>query len=62
MLIPKQKLFNDAAEGDFHCVVKYCVYDTDDCAFVINKIYDTYDTKEQCQNAIDFCGRFRLVS
>lgn len=62
MLIPKQRLFNDAPEGDFHCVVKYFVYDTDDCAFVVNKIFGAYDTKEQCQAAIDFCGKFRLVS
>ena len=62
MLIPKQRLVNDAAEGDFHCAVKYSVYNTDECAFVINKVFGTYNTKEECQNAINFCGQFRLVS
>lgn len=62
MLIPKQRLVNDADEGDFHCVVKYSVYDTDDCAFVLNKIFGTYDSKEECQNAINFYNGFRLVS
>ena len=58
MFIPKQRLYNDAAEGDFHCTVKYSVYDTDDCAFVINKVFSVYDTKEECQNAIDFFYSF----
>ena len=62
MLIPKARLYNDAEEGDFHCSVKYSVYDTDDCAYVINNIYGVYDTKEQCQEAIEFTGKFRLVS
>ena len=62
MFIPKQRLVNDAEGDDFHCVVKYAVYDTDDCAFVENKIFGVYDTKEECQKAIDFCGGFRLVS
>ena len=62
MLIPKQILVNDAEEGGFHCTVKYSVYDTDDCAFVQNKVFGVYDTKEECQNAINFCSGFRLVS
>ena len=62
MLIPKPRLYNDAGEGDFNCTVKYSVYDTDDCAYVENKIFGIYNTKEECQHAIDFCGGFRLVS
>ncbi len=62
MLIPRGLLYNDAEEGDFHCVVKFSVYDTDECAFVQNKVFGLYDTKEACQKAIDFCGGFRLVS
>ena len=54
MLIPKQRLVNDAPEGEFHCVVKYSVYDTEGCAFVLNNIFGNYDTKEECQNAINF--------
>jgi len=62
MLIPKQRLVNDAPEGEFHCVVKYSVYDTEGCAFILNNIFGNYDTKEECQNAINFCNGFRLVS
>ena len=62
MLIPKQRLYNDADEGDYHCVVKYSVYDTEECAYVVNNIFGIYDTKEECQKAIDFCSGFRLVS
>ena len=62
MLIAKQRLINDANEGEPHFVVKYSVYDTDDCAFVLNKNFDVYDTREECQNAINFCNGFRLVS
>lgn len=61
MLIPKQRLYNDAAEGDFHCTVKYSVYDTDDCAFVENKVFSVYDTKEECQNSIDMFNSFSIV-
>ena len=62
MLIAKQRLVNDAPEGGFHCVVKYSVYDTEGCAFVLNNIFGNYNSKEECQKAIDFAGGFRLVS
>lgn len=61
MFIPKQRLYNDAAEGDFHCTVKYSVYDTDDCAFVLNKVFSVYDTKEECQKLIDLFNSFSIV-
>ena len=63
MLIPKQRLINISEEGNEPVFeVKYAVYDTDDCAFVENKIFGVYNTKEECQNAINFCNGFRLVS
>ena len=61
MLIPKQRLYNDAPGCDFHCTVKYSVYDTDDCAFVENKIFSVYDTKEECQNEIDLFNSFSVL-
>lgn len=60
MLIPKARLYNDEAADDFHCTVKYSVYDTDDCAFLENKFFTVYDTKESCQNAINNFNKFSI--
>ncbi len=61
MLIPKQRLYNEATEEDFYCTVKYSVYDTEDCAFVENQIFTIYDTKEECQKDINIYNSFKII-
>lgn len=61
MLIPKQRLYNEATEEDFYWTVKYSVYDTEDCAFVENQIYTIYDTKEECQKDINIYNSFKII-
>lgn len=61
MLIPKQRLVIETRGEQDYCVAKYTVYDTDDCAFVENKAFGNYDTKEECQKDIDLFNSFSLV-
>lgn len=61
MLIPKSRLVMENREGQDYCVTKFSVYDTDECGFVENKAFTTYDTKEDCQKAIDFYNSFSVV-
>ena len=61
MLIPKQRLVIETRDEQDYCVAKYTVYDTDDCAFVENKVFGNYDTKEECQNDIDLFNSFSMV-
>ena len=34
MLVPKQRLQTEYRDGQSYCIVKYSVWDTDDCAYV----------------------------
>ena len=61
MLIPKQRLELEDRDGQQYCVVKYSVYDTDDCAFIENKAFTLYDTKEECQEQINLFNSFHIV-
>ena len=61
MLIPKQRLELEDRDGQQYCVVKYSVYDTDDCAFIENKAFTLYDTKEECQDQINLFNSFHIV-
>ena len=63
MLIPRQKLCTEVDEkGNSVPVVKYFVYDNVDCAFVVNRTFSCYNTKEECQEAIDFYEGFKIAS
>jgi len=61
MLVPKERLILEEREGQQYCVSKYFVYDTDDCAFVENRFFKQYDTKEDCRKAIDYFNSFSIV-
>ena len=61
MLIPKQRLELEDRDGQQYCVVKYSVYDTDDCAFIESKAFTLYDTKEECQEQINLFNSFHIV-
>lgn len=61
MLIPKQRLTLEDRDGQQYCTTKYCVWDTDDCAFVENKFFKQYDTKEDCQQDIKYFNSFSIV-
>lgn len=61
MLIPKQRLHTEDRDGQPYCVVKYSVWDTDDCAYVENRFFKYYDTKEECQKEIDFFNSFSII-
>ena len=61
MLIPKERLHLESKDEEQYCVTKYYVWDTDDCAFVENRYFTFYNSKEDCQAAIDFFNSFKLV-
>ena len=61
MLVPKERLILEERDEQQYCVTKYFVYDTDDCAFVENRAFTHYDTKEECQKVIDFFNSFSIV-
>lgn len=61
MLIPKQRIYNDSSEGEFNCTVKYFVYDNEECGYLENHFFTHYDTKEDCQKAIDLFNSFNIV-
>ena len=61
MLIPKESLILEDRDGQQYCVTKLFVYDTDDCAFVENKFFTQYDTKEECQKAIEYFNSFSII-
>lgn len=61
MLIPKSRLITNRDSGELQCEVKFSVYDTDECGFILNRVFDVYDTKEECQKAIDFYNSFSIV-
>lgn len=58
MLIPKPRLCH---EGDGPVEVKFFVWSVDDCGFIENKIFGKYDTKEECQAAIDYANSFHVI-
>lgn len=61
MLIPKERLHVEEKDEEQYCTTKFYVWDTDDCAYVENRIFSYYNTKEECQKAIDFFNSFKLV-
>lgn len=61
MLIAKERLFVEEKDEEQYCTTKFFVWDTDECAYVENKFFSHYDTKEECQAAIDFFNGFSIV-
>ena len=61
MLIPKARLHTEENNNEQVCVVKYYVWDTDECGFIVNRVFSFYDTKDECQKAIDFYNSFSIV-
>lgn len=61
MLIPRSRLVNCRDSGKLQCGVKFSVYDTDKCEYIMNRVFDIYDTKEECQKEIDFYNSFSIV-
>ena len=62
MLVPRSRLINNRDSGKLKCEVKFSVYDTDECGFIINRVFDVYNTKEECQAAINFYNSFSIVN
>ena len=62
MLIPKQRLHTEDHNGQSYFVVKYYVWDTDDCGYIENKAFSFYDTKEERQKQIDLFNSFHIVN
>ena len=62
MLVPRSRLINSRDSGKLKFEVKFSVYDTDKCGYIINRVFDVYDTKKECHAAIDFYNSFSIVS
>lgn len=61
MLVPKERLVLEERDEQQYCTTKFFVYDTDDCAFVENRFFTQYESKEDCKKAIDFFNSFSIV-
>lgn len=61
MLIPKMRLHKEEVSDENVCSMRYYVYDTDDCAYVVNRFFTHYETREECQKQIDFYNSFKVV-
>jgi len=61
MLVPKIRLCSEFIDGQEYCSQKFCVWSIEDCAFVENRFFTHYDTKEECQSAIDMFNSFHIV-
>ncbi len=63
MLIPRLKLCTEVdKDGNKIPTTKYFVWDNIDCTYIENRTFSCYNTKEECQEAIDFYNSFEIVS
>lgn len=61
MLIPKQKVSLLEIESQEYRISCYMVFDTEECAFVENRTFSVYATKEECQSDIDFFNSLNVI-
>lgn len=61
MLVPKIRLHSEFIDGVEHCSMQYCVWSVEDCGFIMNRFFTHYNTKEECQSAIDMYNSFHIV-
>ena len=61
MLVPKQRLHNSNIYGNIVCTIKYYVWDTEKKDYVENSTFSFYDTKEECQEAIDWFNSLAVI-
>ena len=61
MLIPKLMLHSEIIDGEEYCSQKFGVWSEEDCGFIENKFFTCYDTREECQSAIDMFNSFHIV-
>ena len=61
MLIPRAKLYTETQNDEKYCTVKYFVWSEEDCGYIENRFFTHYDTKEECQNAIDYFNSFSII-
>lgn len=61
MLIPKLRLHSEIINDEEVCSTKYYVWSEEDCGFIENHFFTHYDTKEECQSAIDMFNSFHIV-
>lgn len=62
MLEPKARICTvELDNGEKQCAVKYNVWDTEACGYVVNRVFSTYDTAADCQRDIDFYSQFKIV-
>ena len=61
MFVPKARLCPVLKDDQVYYVEKYYVWDTDNCGFVENRSLSQYDTKEECQEAIDFYNSLSVI-
>ena len=57
MLMPKLKLYS---EGD-NTTLKYFVWDSDTYEYSINNTFTHYETKDECQEVIDFFNSLSII-
>lgn len=61
MLVPKLRLHSEIINGEEVCSTKYYVWSEEDCGYIENRFFTYYDTKEECQSAIDMFNSFSIV-
>lgn len=61
MLIPKLRLHSEIIDGEEVCFMKYFVWSEEDCGYIENRFLKHFDTKEECQAAIDMFNSFHIV-
>lgn len=62
MLVPKLTLRYKEENGEETCYTVYAVWSEEDCGFIENRFFTQYDTREECQKAIDMYNSFHIVS
>ena len=61
MLKPKLRLHTEMVDGEEVCTTKYYVWSEEDCGYIENRFFTHYDTREDCQAAIDMFNSFHIV-
>lgn len=61
MLVPKLTLHSEFIDGEEVCSTTYRVWSEEDCGFIENRFFTHYDTREECQKAINMFNSFKIV-
>ena len=61
MLVPKQRISKVDVDGQKYRISCWMAYDTEECGFIENRTFSTYNTREECQQDIDFYKGLSVV-